>query len=70
MCLELNFAFINRVREKEKLKNGRGRRNKISLTSGPAEVKDFQNIFDVGKVTRSSKKMVIIFSFIKISTIM
>ena len=46
MCLELNFAFINRVREKEKLKNGRGRRNKINLTSGPAEVKDFQNIFD------------------------
>lgn len=44
MCLELNFAFINRVREKEKLKNGRGRRNKISLTSGPAEVQDFHNI--------------------------
>ena len=44
MCLELNFAFINRVREKEKLKNGRGRRNKISLTSGSAEVQDFHNI--------------------------
>ena len=53
MCLELNFAFINRVREKEKLKNGRGRRNKINLTSGPAEVKDFQNIFDV---ERGNKK--------------
>lgn len=49
MCLELNFAFINRVREKEKLKNGRGRRNKISLTSGPAKVMDFQNILGAGK---------------------
>lgn len=49
MCLELNFAFINRVREKEKLKNGRGRRNKISLTSGPAEVKDFHNILVAGQ---------------------
>ena len=49
MCLELNFAFINRVREKEKLKNGRGRRNKISLTSGPAEVKDFHNILGAGQ---------------------
>ena len=49
MCLELNFAFINRVREKEKLKNGRGRRNKISLTSGPAEVKDFHNILGDGQ---------------------
>lgn len=49
MCLELNFAFINRVREKEKLKNGRGRRNKISFTSGPAKVMDFQNILGAGK---------------------
>jgi len=46
MCLELNFAFINRVREKEKLKNGRGRRNKINFSSGPAQVRDFSKIFD------------------------
>ena len=41
MCLELNFASINRVREKREIENGRRRGNKINFTSRSLKVRVF-----------------------------